>query len=315
MIDFDLPQKLSNVWLALHVLPHDLESKIGRHKQSALPRIYHFIFVDLHSTCMLLRVNRHIDEWSALPEIVRLSFVDLHLAFMLPRVNWHIDKWSALPEIVRLSFVNLHLAFLLPQVNQHIDEWMALPWIVCLKFVDLHLAFMLPRVNWHIDKWSACRKSFVSVLSISILHLSNFLTNEWHCRNCSPRVWLSHLRTCHRWMQQPTELWKKLCVWRIRCWLYCLSQLMVASPLWLSMLSLLNCFVCLFLWIKSNDSVKFDFQQPGSDLEMHLHNLPKERLQSAPRAVQKLPLHPILSFSLLLNKIFKRSQFSFCLCN
>ncbi len=60
--------------------------------------------------------------------------------------------------------------------------------------------------------------------------------------NCLLRVGLSHLRTYLQWMQQPTEVQKQTCCWRIRRCLFCLSRLTVASPLWLSMLSLLNCF-------------------------------------------------------------------------
>ncbi len=67
--------------------------------------------------------------------------------------------------------------------------------------------------------------------------------------------------------------------------------------------------------IETNDFPELDFQQQGSGLGMHLHYMPKERLQSVPRALQKPPLHPILSFSLLFNKFFKHSQCSFCSCD
>ncbi len=49
-------------------------------------------------------------------------------------------------------------------------------------------------------------------------------------------------------MQQPTEMWKKAWCRMKMCCLLCLSRLTVASPLWLSMLSLLNWFVLLKLW-------------------------------------------------------------------
>ncbi len=67
--------------------------------------------------------------------------------------------------------------------------------------------------------------------------------------------------------------------------------------------------------IETNDFPELDFQQQGSGLWTRLYYLPKERLKSAPRALQKPPLHPILSISLLFNKKFKRSQFLFCWCN
>ncbi len=61
-------------------------------------------------------------------------------------------------------------------------------------------------------------------------------------------VCLNWLLISNRQMQQPTEMWKKACCQRkMRC-LYCLSRLTVASPLWLSMLSLLNWFLLLKLW-------------------------------------------------------------------
>jgi hypothetical protein len=49
---------------------------------------------------------------------------------------------------------------------------------------------------------------------------------------------------------------------------------------------------------------KFEFQLPSQDLQMHLHNLPKERLPKAPRTWKELSLQfkPLLS---MLNKYFK----------
>jgi hypothetical protein len=47
-------------------------------------------------------------------------------------------------------------------------------------------------------------------------------------------------------------------------------------------------FDCYLLQIELNNSLELDFQQPGSDLEMHLHNLPKERLPKAPRTLKEL---------------------------
>jgi hypothetical protein len=49
-------------------------------------------------------------------------------------------------------------------------------------------------------------------------------------------------------------------------------------------------FECYFLHIESKNSLELDFQQPGSDLEMHLHNLPKEKLPIAPRTLKELSL-------------------------
>ncbi len=222
-------------------------------------------------------INNHLfNKQLALPGIVHLIFVDLHLTFMLPQVNRHIDERSALPEIFHLSLVDLHLAFLLPRVNWLIDNWLALPEIVCLSFVDLHLAFFA--ATSHSTHWQT--------IGIAWNCLSQFCQSPFGIFAATSQS--THWRT-------------------IGVAMNCLSEFYWCP---------FSCYlVCLFLWIESNDSVEFDFQLPGSDLEMHVHNLLKERLQSAPRAVQKMQLHPILSLFLLFNKIFKCSQFLFCLCN
>jgi hypothetical protein len=97
------------------------------------------------------------------------------------------------------------------------------------------------------------------------------------------------------------------------------SNCLTLIPLSLQIGLLLGSFVGLLIdssnQIKSNAFPELNFQQQGSGFGMHLHYLPKERLQSAPRALQKMPLHPILSFSLMFNKNFKCSQCSFCSCN
>ncbi len=60
-------------------------------------------------------------------------------------------------------------------------------------------------------------------------------------------VCLEQLLISMQQMQQPTEMWKKACCWRKMPCLYRLSRLTIASPLWLSMLSLLNRFLLLKL--------------------------------------------------------------------
>jgi hypothetical protein len=61
-------------------------------------------------------------------------------------------------------------------------------------------------------------------------------------------------------------------------------------------------FDCYFCQIESNNSLELDFQQPGSDLEMHLHNLLKERLPKAPRTLKELALQFNLFLLQLLSK-------------
>ncbi len=188
-------------------------------KQSALPGIVHLIFY-LHSTCMLPRVNRHIDKWLALPGIVCLSFVDLHSAFLLPRVNQHIDKQSALPWIVCLSFSDLHSAFI-----WICDEQMALPGIVCWGLVEPfeNLFATNATTNWSVEADLLLKDKELFVLVEPFKNLSSMdATTNWSVEEA-------------------------VCLKDRRC-LYCLSRLTVASPLWLSMLSLLNCFGLLKLW-------------------------------------------------------------------
>jgi hypothetical protein len=54
-----------------------------------------------------------------------------------------------------------------------------------------------------------------------------------------------------------------------------------------------------------NNSLELDFQQPGSDIEMHLHNMPKERLPKVPSALKELSLQfNLFAFQSLINIFF-----------
>ena len=111
-----------------------------------------------------------------------------------------------------------------------------------------------PEYIWFVVTFGTCYQMEDALVSCVLRHWARAANWEAQLDSCELRH-LAHaanreaciqdlkwLLMSNRQMQQPTEMWKKTCRRQMKRCVFCLSRLMVAYPLRLSMMSLLNWF-------------------------------------------------------------------------